>query len=74
MLLAIVYEAVEASVCLTLSAKFEECKSLIEYLIRFCIVVVHGSSRFGRTLSCLFPVADSSLMVALHVESNSEQV
>ena len=45
----------EASVSLIHAVQFQQCQSLIENLIRFCIIVIHGSSRFGRTDNRLFP-------------------
>ena len=55
MFLSISCQFMEASVSLIHAVQFQQCQSLIENLIRFCIIVVHGSSRFGRTDNRLFP-------------------
>ena len=55
MFLSVSCQFMEASVSLIHAVQFQQCQSLIENLIRFCIIVVHGSSRFGRTDNRLFP-------------------
>ena len=55
MFLSVSCQFMEASVSLIHAVQFQQSQSLIENLIRFCIIVVHGSSRFGRTDNRLFP-------------------
>ena len=55
MILSLSFQFMEASVSLIHAVQFQQCQSLIENLIRFCIIVIHGSSRFGRTDNRLFP-------------------
>ena len=73
-LLAIVDEAVEASVCLTFATEFQKCHALVEYLVGFGIVVVHGCSWFLRSQGCLFPTIGCFLLLSECVVGDAEQV
>ena len=61
MLLAVVQQLVESAVGLAVSAQFSQCRSLIEYLVGFGIVVIHGSSWFLRSFDGLQPILSGLL-------------
>ena len=72
--LAVVDELVEASVCFIGAAEAQEGKTLIEDLVGLSVVVVEGCGWFGRTECSLFPALTRFVGIAEGIVSHAEEV
>ena len=72
MLLTIVDKTIESSMSLILTSEFQKSKSLVEYLFRFGIVIVHRCSWFLRTLCGLLPTLTSLFLLTKTIISNTK--
>ena len=70
MLLAIVDQAVETSVGCVVESQLPQGQSLIEYLFRLGIVVIHGGGRFLRSLCGFIPTYCSLFFLSEAVVGN----